>query len=80
MGLLRVVSRVPMTTILAGDRMSARVPLRDLEALHRNCAIACKLPICAAMHTMLGMATGRVVGSCPDLGWGYAPSLLIDLS
>ena len=47
-GLLMVVSRVPKMIMRAGDRMSANVPLKDLEALDKNCAMACKLPIC--MH------------------------------
>ena len=47
MGLLIVVSRVPKMTILAGDRMSASVPLTLLDRLHSSCAMAWRLPICA---------------------------------
>lgn len=45
-GLLMVVSKVPKMIMRAGDRMSAKVPLSDLEALDKNCAMACRLPIC----------------------------------
>ena len=47
-GLLSVVSTVPKMIMRAGDSTSANVPLRLLDALHRNCAIACRLPIYAA--------------------------------
>lgn len=40
MGLLMVVRRVPKMIMRAGDRTSARVPLRDLEAFDRNWAMA----------------------------------------
>lgn len=39
-GLLMVVRSVPKMIILAGDKRSARVPLRDLDALERNWAMA----------------------------------------
>lgn len=48
MGLLRVVSSVPKMIMREGDRMSASVPLRLLLALLRNCASACRFPICKA--------------------------------
>ena len=47
MGLLSVVSSVPKMIMRAGDSRSASVPLTDLLALLRNCASACRLPICA---------------------------------
>lgn len=40
MGLLMVVRRVPKIIMRAGDRRSASVPLRDLDALDRNWAMA----------------------------------------
>ena len=46
MGLFRVVSSVPKMIMREGDSMSASVPLRLLLALLRNCARACRLPIC----------------------------------
>ena len=33
-------------TMRAGDRKSARVPLSDLDALHRNWETAYRLPVC----------------------------------
>ncbi len=46
MGLFMVVSRVPNTIMRAGESRSPITPDTDFEALHKNCAIACKLPIC----------------------------------
>jgi hypothetical protein len=48
MGLFSVVSRVPKMTMRAGDSRSPSVPLADLVKLLRNCATACRFPICSA--------------------------------
>lgn len=46
MGLLMVVSSVPKTIMRAGDSRSPMTPDTDFDALHKNCAMACRLPIC----------------------------------
>jgi hypothetical protein len=58
MGLFSVVSRVPKMTMRAGDSRSPSVPLADFVKLLRNCATACRFPICRAQQGPVVVTSG----------------------